>query len=111
MTTCIDLDAIPPDTPVTQDGRITPVGELITATVAKNLTAVCQQADDPLAALDALLKILPEQVRAIADQRDSVEPSPMRKALSGLIGSECLDRRPGRDPLTGHRLDGQGASP
>ncbi|MER8235675.1 hypothetical protein [Streptomyces sp. NPDC094049] len=107
MTTGIDLDAIPPDTPVVQDGRITPIGELIIAKVAQNLATACQQADDPLAALKALLEILPEQMRAIANQRDSVEPSLMRKALSSLIGSECLERRPGRAPLTGYLLDGR----
>ncbi|WP_327375418.1 hypothetical protein OG393_16555 [Streptomyces sp. NBC_01216] len=108
MTTAgIDLDAIPPDTLVVQDGRITPIGELLIAKVAEDLAAVCQQADDPLAAVEALREIVPAALRAIADQRASVEPSPLRKFLSNCVGSECLERRPGHDPLTGDRLDGQ----
>lgn len=107
MTSRINLDAIPPDTLVVQDGRTNPIGELIIARVAADLAAVCQQADDPLAAVEALREILPEQLRAIVSQPVGVEPSAMRKALSGFVGSECLERRPGRGPLTGDRLDGQ----
>ncbi|MFE3905522.1 hypothetical protein ACFXPY_35865 [Streptomyces sp. NPDC059153] len=107
MATDIDLDALPPDVLVVQNGRITAIGELVIAKVAEDLAAVCRQADDPLAAVEALREIVPEQLRAIVNQRADSPPSPVRAVLSGLVGSECLERRPGRDPLTGYRFDGQ----
>ncbi|WP_432096340.1 hypothetical protein [Streptomyces sp. bgisy100] len=106
-TTGIDLDAIPPDTPVVQNGQITPIGELIIARMAKDLAAVCQQADDPQAALKVLKEIIPKHMAEITAQRTTAEPSPLRKALTCLVGSECLERRPGHDPLTGDRIDDQ----
>lgn len=104
--TSIDLDAFPPDTLVTWNGQITPIGELVIARVAKDLTAICQQAPDPQAAIDALREIIPEQMRKIANERPISEPSLLRTALTGLAGSQCLERRPDRDPLTGDRLFG-----
>ncbi|MBT2541886.1 hypothetical protein J7E99_14515 [Streptomyces sp. ISL-44] len=100
----INLDAIPPDTLVAWNGQITPIGELIITRVAKDLTAICKQADDPQAAIDALREIIPEQMRKIVNQRPVDELSPLRTALTGLAGSQCLVRRPDRDPLTGDRL-------
>ncbi|GHB32695.1 hypothetical protein [Streptomyces chryseus] len=106
-TTDIDLDAIPPDTLVVQNGQITPIGKLIIAKTAKELAALCQQADDPQAALEVLREIIPKHMAEIATRRTTAEPSPLRTALTSLVGSECLERRPGRDPLAGDRIDGQ----
>ncbi|WP_328763177.1 MULTISPECIES: hypothetical protein [unclassified Streptomyces] len=100
----VALDALPPDTLVTWNGQITPIGELIIARVAKDLTAICQQAHDPQAAIDALREIIPEQMRKIVNERPIDEPSPLR---TGLAGSQCLECRPDRDPLTGDRLFGR----
>ncbi|ARQ69901.1 hypothetical protein [Streptomyces marincola] len=38
---------------------------------------------------------------------DTHAKSPLRTLLTSLVGPECLERRPGRDPLTGNRTDGQ----
>ncbi|MFE5807904.1 hypothetical protein [Streptomyces sp. NPDC056491] len=80
---------------------------MIIAKVDKDLTAICQQSDDPQAALKALQEIIPEQAKKIVSQRTADEPSALRAALTGLAGSQCLERRPCRDPLTGDRGDGQ----
>ncbi|WUH92473.1 hypothetical protein OG900_21775 [Streptomyces sp. NBC_00433] len=106
-TTDLDLDQLPPDTLVTENGRITPIGELVIAKLAKDLADTCREADDPQAAPQMILDILPKQMAEIASQRTTVNPSPLRSALTGLVGSQCMERRPGRDPLTGDRLDGQ----
>ncbi len=103
----IDLDALPPDTLVTQNGKITPIGELVIEKMAKDLAAICRQSRDPQAALKVLQEIIPEQMRKAVSQPADDEPSALRSALTGLAGSQCLERRPGRDPLTGHRDDGQ----
>lgn len=42
-TTDIDLDTPPPDTLVAENGRITPIGELIIAKTAQELADVCRQ--------------------------------------------------------------------
>jgi hypothetical protein len=39
----------------------------------------------------------------MGSQRSNVEPRPLRSALTSLVGAKCLERRPGRDPLTGDR--------
>ncbi|WP_329177340.1 hypothetical protein [Streptomyces sp. NBC_01477] len=103
----LDLEQLPSDTLVTENGRITPIGELVIAKLAKDLADTCSEADDPQAALQVILEILPKQVAEIASQCTTVNPSPLRRALTGLVGSQCMERRPGRDPLTGDRLDGQ----
>ncbi|MBT2470266.1 hypothetical protein J7E97_20910 [Streptomyces sp. ISL-66] len=103
----IDLDALPPDTLAAWNGQITPIGELIIARVAKDLTAICKQSHDPQAAFDVLRESIPKQMREIANQRPTSELSPLRTALTGLAGSQCLQRRPDRDPLTGDRLFGR----
>ncbi|MFE5558746.1 hypothetical protein [Streptomyces sp. NPDC056544] len=105
--TGIDLDALPPDTLVTQNGKITPIGELVIEKMVEDLTAICQQSRDPQAALKALREIIPEQMKKIVSQPTDNGPSALRAALTGLAGSQCLERRPGRDPLTGGRVDGQ----
>jgi hypothetical protein len=106
-STDIDLDQLPPDILVAENGRITPIGELVVAKLAKELVDVCRQADEPQTALRAILETLPEQMAEIASQCTTANPKPLRSALTGLVGSQCLERRPGRDPLTGDRLDGQ----
>ncbi|MFB8143408.1 MULTISPECIES: hypothetical protein [Streptomyces] len=80
---------------------------MVIAKVANNLTAVCLGADDPQAAIELVLRLIPKHVAEIASRRSNVEPSPLRGALNSVVGSECLDRRPGRDALTGDRADGQ----
>ncbi|RNG33575.1 hypothetical protein [Streptomyces botrytidirepellens] len=106
-TTDIDLDALPSDTLVVENGQVTPVGKLVIAKMAKELADICRQADDPQTALQVVLELVPEHMAEIAGRRTNVEPSALRTALTSLIGSECLERRPGRDPLTGDRTDGQ----
>ncbi|MFJ3620844.1 hypothetical protein ACIPSH_22235 [Streptomyces iakyrus] len=105
--TDIDLDTLPPDTLVAENGRITPIGELVIAKTAKELADICRQANDPQAALQLVLELIPKHMAEIVSRRTNVAPSPLRTALTGLVGSECLERRPGRDPLTGDRMDGQ----
>jgi hypothetical protein len=108
VTTDIDLDALPPDTLVAENGQITPIGELVIAKTAKELADACRQADDPQAALQVVLELIPKYMTEIVSRRTSVAPSPLRAALTGLVRcEECLERRPGRDPLTGDRMDGQ----
>lgn len=104
--TDIDLDTLTSDTLVVEDGQITPVGKAFIAKMADELADICRQADDPQAALQVALEIIPKHMAEIASQRTNVEPSPLRTALTSLVGSECLERRPGRDPLTGDRMDG-----
>lgn len=106
-TADIDLDTLPPDTLVAENSQITPIGELVIAKTAKELADVCRQADDPQAALQVVLELIPKHMAEIASRRTSVALSPLRTALTGLVGCECLERRPGRDPLTGDRMDGQ----
>jgi hypothetical protein len=106
-TTDIDLDTLPPDTLVAENGRITPIGKLVIAKMAKELADICRQADDPQAVLQVVLDLIPKHVAEIVSRRTNVAPSPLRTALTGLVGSQCLERRPSRDPLTGDRVDGQ----
>ncbi|MET7935353.1 hypothetical protein [Streptomyces sp. NPDC005322] len=106
-TTNIDLDTLPPDTLVAENGRITPIGKLVIAKMAKELADICRQADDPQAVLQVVLELIPKHMAEIVSRRTNVAPSPLRTTLTGLVGSECLERRPGRDPLTGDRMDGQ----
>ena len=106
-TTDIDLDALPSDTLVVENGQITPIGKPVIAKMTKELADICRQADDPQAALQVVLEVIPKRMAEIASRRIHVEPSPLRTALTSLIGPECLARRPGRDPLTGDRMDGQ----
>ena len=103
-TTDIDLDTLPPDTLVAENGRITPIGKLVIAKMAKELADICRQADDPQAVLPVVLDLIPKHMVEIVSRRTNVAPSPLRTALTGLVGSECLERRPGRDPLTGDRM-------
>lgn len=104
--TDIDLDALPSDTLVVENGQITPVGKVFIAKMAEELADICRQAHDPQAAFQVALEIIPKHMAEIASQRTNVAPSPLRTALTSLVGSECLERRPGRDPLTGDRMDG-----
>lgn len=106
-TTDLDLDQLPPNTLVTESGRITPIGELVITKLAKDLADTCREADDPQAALQVILEVLPKQIAEFASQHTTASPSPLRSALTGLVGFQCLERRPGRDPLTGDRLDGR----
>ncbi|MEV7656188.1 hypothetical protein AB0O39_18650 [Streptomyces anulatus] len=78
---------------------------MVIAKVANDLTAVCQGADDPQAAIQLVLQLIPKHMAEIAGRRSNVEPSLLR--LNSIVGSECLERRPGRDALTGDRADGQ----
>ncbi|WP_282703428.1 hypothetical protein [Streptomyces sp. CC219B] len=100
-TTAIDLDTLPPDTVVAKNGQITPIGKPVIAKLAKELADICRQADDPQAALRVVLEVIPKHMAEIVSRRTSVDPSPLRTALTSLAGSQCLERRPGRDPLTG----------
>lgn len=106
-TTDNELDTLPSDTLVVESGRITPIGNPDIAKLAKELADICSEADDPQAALQVVLEAIPKHMAKIASQRTSVDPSPLRTALTGLAGSQCLERRPDRDPLTGDRVDGQ----
>ncbi|GAA1090363.1 hypothetical protein [Streptomyces javensis] len=106
-TTDIDLETLPPATLVAENGRITPIGKLVIAKMTKELADICRQADDPQAALRVIVELVPKHMAELVSRRTNVAPSPLRTALTGLVGSECLERRPGRDPLTGDRLDGQ----
>ncbi|MFE2844344.1 hypothetical protein ACFXKS_12405 [Streptomyces scopuliridis] len=90
-----------------KDGQVTPIGKVVIAKMANDLTAVCLGADDPRAAIQMVLQLIPKHMAEIASQRSNVEPSPLRGALNRLVGFECLERRPGRDALTGDRMDGQ----
>ncbi|MEV3949091.1 hypothetical protein AB0K57_15765 [Streptomyces halstedii] len=83
------------------------MGKVVIAKVANDLTAVCQGADDPQAAIQRVLQLIPKIMAEMASRRSNVEPSPLRGALNSAVGSECLERRPGRDALTGDRTDGQ----
>ncbi|WP_406382775.1 hypothetical protein [Streptomyces sp. NBC_01618] len=103
----IDLDALPPHTLVVKGGRVTPIGKMVIAKVANDLTAACLGADDPQAAIELLLQLIPKHMAEIASRHRNVEPSPLRGALNSMVGSECLERRSGRDALTGDRADGQ----
>ncbi|GCD44089.1 hypothetical protein [Streptomyces paromomycinus] len=100
----INLDLLPPETLVVAGGQVTPVGNLVIAEVAKELADVCKRADDPEAALQMVLEAIPKYVAEIVSQRPKVEPSPLRTALTSLVGHECLERRSGRDPLSGDRV-------
>ncbi|MCT2589819.1 hypothetical protein LHJ74_07805 [Streptomyces sp. N2-109] len=80
---------------------------MVIAKVASDLTAVCQGADNPQAAIQLVLQLIPKHMAEIVRERSHVEPSPLRGALNSVVGSECLERRPGRDALTGDRADGQ----
>ncbi|MEU5273119.1 hypothetical protein AB0G77_32270 [Streptomyces hygroscopicus] len=106
-TTGIDLGTLPLDTLVAENGQITPIGKLAIAKMAKELADICRQADDPQAVLQVVLELIPKHMAEVVSRRTNVAPSPLRTALTGLVGSECLERRPGRDPLTGDRVDGQ----
>lgn len=106
-TTEIDLDTLPGGTPVVENGEITPIGELFIATMAKDLADICRQSDDPQATLEVIREIIPKCMAEIVSRRTDSEPSPLRAALTDLVGSECLQRRPDRDPLTGDRIDGK----
>ncbi|WP_260216825.1 hypothetical protein [Streptomyces gossypii] len=86
---------------------MTPIGKVVIAKVASDLTAVCQGADNPQAAIQLVLQLIPKHMAEIVRERSHVEPSPLRGALNSVVGSECLERRPGRDALTGDRADGQ----
>ncbi|MET9974479.1 hypothetical protein ACFYOI_10960 [Streptomyces microflavus] len=86
---------------------MTPIGKVVIAKVASDLTAVCQGADDPQAAIQLVLQLIPKHIAEIVRERSHVEPSPLRAALTSVVGSECLERRPSRDALTGDRTDGQ----
>ncbi|MFE9172009.1 hypothetical protein ACFYNZ_21380 [Streptomyces kebangsaanensis] len=101
------LDALPPHTLVVENGQVTPVGKLVIAKVAEDLIAACRQAADPQAALKELPGLIAKHAAEIASRRDHVGSSPLRTPLTGLVGSECLERRPDRGPLTGDRTDGQ----
>ncbi|MFH8292595.1 hypothetical protein [Streptomyces sp. NPDC018059] len=105
--TDIDLYALPADTLVVENGEITPVGELVIAKMARDLAEICRQSDDPQAVLQMIRGIIPKLMTQIVSRRDGNEPSPLRTVLTNLVGSECLHRRPGRDPLTGDRIDGK----
>ncbi|MFF6989296.1 hypothetical protein [Streptomyces sp. NPDC010273] len=101
-----DLDTLPSGSVVVENGQITPVGKALIAKIADELADICRQADDPQAALQTVLEILPKNMAEIASRRTDGEPSPLRTASTSLVGSGCLERRPGRDPLTGDRMDG-----
>ncbi|WP_406451725.1 hypothetical protein OG782_16745 [Streptomyces sp. NBC_00876] len=103
----IDLDALPPRALVVRDGQVTPIGKVVIAKVANDLAAACLGADDPQAAIELALQLTPKHMAEIASRHSNVEPSPLRGALNSIVGSECLERRPGRDALTGDRADGQ----
>lgn len=107
LTNNIDLDALPPDTLVVENGRVTPIGKQVIAKVAENLITVCRQADAPQVMLGELPELIAKHTAEITGRRSHVDPSPLRTALANLVGSECLERRPGRDPLTGDRMDGR----
>ncbi|MFG3295668.1 hypothetical protein ACGF3G_43600 [Streptomyces sp. NPDC048179] len=102
-----DLDTPPPDTLVAENGRITPIGKLVIAKMAKELADICRQADDPQAVLQVVLELIPKHMAEIVSRRTNVAPSPLRTALTGPVGSECLERQPGCTSLTGDRTDGQ----
>lgn len=102
----VNLDALPSETLCIGNGQVTPAGKLVIAKVAEDLLALCQRSHDPQAALQELPE-LTKHLSEIASRRNHVESSPLRTALTGLVGSECLERRPDRDPLTGERADGQ----
>ncbi|SOD67678.1 hypothetical protein SAMN06297387_1335 [Streptomyces zhaozhouensis] len=106
-TTNNELHTLPSDTLVAESDRITPIGNPAIAKLAKELADICSQADDPQATLQVVMEAIPKHMAEIASQRTSVDPSPMRTALTGLAKTQCLERRPGRDPLTGNRADGQ----
>lgn len=103
----IDLDELPRHTLVVKNGQVTPIGEVVIAKVARDLAAVCLGADDPQAAIQLVLQLIPKHMAEIASRHSNVEPSPLRGVLNSVVGSECLERRPSRDALTGDRADGQ----
>lgn len=103
----VDLDALPPDTPVIENGQVTPLGELFISRMTDNLIAACLRTEDPEAALKELPGLVTKCAAEIAAQRAPLKPSPVRAALTSLAGHQCLERRPDRDPLTGDRLDGK----
>ena len=82
-TTDIDLDTLPPDTLVAENGRITPIGKLVIAKMAKELADICRQADDPQAVLPVVLDLIPKHMVEIVSRRTNVAPSPLRTALTG----------------------------
>lgn len=88
MSTSI-LDTIPPDTPVIENGQVTPIGEVVLAEMADRLIALCLQSHDPKAALEALPGIVAECAGEIARRRAPLEPSPVPGSLTRLAG----DRR------------------
>ncbi|MFH0243198.1 hypothetical protein ACGRHY_12350 [Streptomyces sp. HK10] len=106
-TNDIDLDALPPDTLVVENGQVTPVGKQVIAKVAGDLVTACRQAGAPQVVLRELPELIAKHTAEITGRRSRVEPSPLRTVLANLVGSECLVRRPGRDPLTGDRTDGR----
>lgn len=106
-TNNIDLDALPPDTLVVENGQVTPIGKQVIAKVAGDLVTVCRQADAPQVVLGELSELIAKHTAEIAGRRSHVESSPLRTVLANLVGSECLARRPDRDPLTGDRTDGR----
>ncbi|MFI1416007.1 hypothetical protein ACH4Y0_39750 [Streptomyces sp. NPDC020707] len=75
MTTDIDLDALPPDTLDAENGQITPIGEPVIAKTAKELADACPQADDPQAALQVVLELLPKYMAEIISRRTNVAPA------------------------------------
>ncbi|MET7676642.1 hypothetical protein [Streptomyces seoulensis] len=105
-TNDMDLDALPPDTLVVKNGRITSIGKLVIAKMAKDLADVCRQADDPQTALQVVLEVIFKHMTDIASRRTNVGPGPLRATLTDLVGSECVKQGPSA-PLTGDRMDGQ----
>jgi hypothetical protein len=104
--TTTDFDQLTMHTVVNEDGRIKPIGKRAAAKLAMDLADICREADDPQAALQAALEVLSDQMAEIGGQCSTAHLSPLRRLLTGVAGSQCLERRPGRDSMTGDRVDG-----
>ncbi|MFD7967432.1 hypothetical protein [Streptomyces clavifer] len=111
-STDIDLDTLPPHTLVVENGQVTPIGKVVIAKVANDLTAVCLGADDPQAAIQLVLQLIPKCMAEIVSERSNVEPSPLRGALPASSGpsvwsdaravtlSPVIERTASRTPTT-----------
>jgi hypothetical protein len=103
----IDLDTIPPHILVIENGQVTPIGKQVIAKVTEDLITVCRRTDASQVVLRELPELIARHTAEIAGLRSHVEFNPLRTVLASLVESECLERRPGHDPLTGDRMDGQ----
>ncbi|MFF0680579.1 hypothetical protein ACFYVW_18610 [Streptomyces tendae] len=67
----MNLDELPPHTLVVENGRVTPIGRLILDKTAEDLIAVCRQAKDPQAALQALPGLIAKHMGEISSRRSN----------------------------------------